>query len=867
MKIKSLTLFLVVFVILHSIFFTGMLYAAVTDVNYDKSNLGVFGGIVHDVASYDNAGTSEILIGVDSIRGIYKWDSGSSEWQQVTYMNPNLTGTDPIVGEGTQIEANLVSSYEDNIYAIINEHSSGPTVYCSDDGGDSWDTIISTINNPSVLVAHTSGIYIGTWDGDIYRNTTGECSGTFSLIYTASTTASITSIAVYDTDNYYVMGVSGSSLSVFDKVDSTSITDISGNLNATSCSGGTVEVHAVGVDPTDVDTIFIAGSSALPQVYMSEDGGTTYTASWDSNCSDFFPGGYPHYIKFNNNRVFISKSVLEKSAGSWSTTWDQASILSSTVGTSTITTNPNDGALEISPVDNTIVYLGTDWGLGQTTHTSGIGWGTTGFELGNNNEMDSVILNDIDFYEYSATSKELWIAAKSGAGRAHGYDPTDSTTSDDPSDWIFPIYPDNDGAPLTEVSIDPDDPDIVFLGNNGAKIYKTTDGRSTTLSGFSWSQAFDVTMDDTTNVFGTTTPEHSTITSINVLHTSSCDRIYFSGYNWETNEDGGIFYSDDDGSTWTADTIDSTSTDINFPVNTLYVTDLKVWAGVGNDKGTSTERGLRWRLSLCGSSSFWTPTTGTDLDNEVVTSIDGRYDNTGTTTVNRVYVATKGGVYRGDKPASTWTWQDVSPLSSSTDFTSVVVNPGDEDNAYVSVENCIYETLDGGSNWSTLSGTCGDSNEDVNVLKYDDLLAGTANGLYSFESTSESNPPVPDIKANGSDGPVSIGLNDSLSLTLELDSGSSSGNNADWWVVSWTPFGWYYYDLAASWKHAGSSLTNLSVTYQGTLFDLAPYSILNMSGLPTETYTFFFAIDLNADGNLDTGAGQLYYDSVDVTVQ
>lgn len=729
MKNKVLSLYSVLFLVLHLIFFAGVLYADIEEVNYEKANLGIFGGRVWDVTAYDNSGTSEILVGVESIRGVYKWD-GVSAWQQVTYLNPNLTGTSPIVGEARQVEANLASGYENDIYAIIDEISSGPTVYCSDDGGDSWNTIATTIANPSVLVAHSSGIYVGTEDGDIYRNT-GGCSDPFSLIYSAATTARTSSIAVFDSNTFYVMGTSGGSLPVFDKVVSLTPTSIIGNLPAASASGGSVEVHLVGVDPDDVNTIFIGGSSVNPQVYMSNDGGTTWISSWDSGSSSF-PGGYPQYIKFNNNRVFIATLALEKSGSTWSTTWGSSA---PTLTTGAITTHPNGGALEVDPVDNTIIYMDSDWGLGQMNHTYGAGW-TAGTELGSNNGMDAVVLSDIDFYEYSATSKELWITAKSGAGRALGYDPTDSTTTDDPADWLYPIYPNDDGAPLSAVTIDPDDPTIVFLGNNAGKVYKTTNGTSTTLSGFSWSQSFDVTTDDTTNVFSTTTPEHSTITSIAFLHTATCDRRYICGLNWETYEDGGIFYSDDGGSTWTADTINSTGADIDFPVNTLYVTDEKVWAGVGNDQGASTERGLLWRLSLCGSSSFWKPTTGTNLDNEVVTSIDGRYYTGSSGTVNRVYIATRGGVYRGDKPGSTWTWMDITPASSSTDFTSVTVNPSDEDNAYVAVDNCIYETTNGGASWSVLSGTCGTFNEDVNVLKYDDLLAGTAAGLYSLSSTS-----------------------------------------------------------------------------------------------------------------------------------
>ncbi|MDY7031035.1 MAG: hypothetical protein SVY10_03895, partial [Thermodesulfobacteriota bacterium] len=618
------------FVLLCIIIVTGTSHSAV-----DKVNMGVFGAQVHDIAAYDNSGTSEILIAIDSIQGIYKWNSGSSQWDSVAYPL--------IVGKGQQIEANLNSGYEDDIYAII-DTSSGSGVYVSDSGGGSgsWSSIVTAISNPSVLVGHSSGIYVGTRDGDIYRNTSGYADS-FSLIYSAGSGIEITSVAVYDAYTLFVMGMSGGSLVQFDDVDlSTSpptTTDLTPYLPSSSASGSSFEAHLVGVDPGDVNTLFIAGSSVNPQVYRSDDRGGTWASSWDfeSSGSDNFPGGYPQYIKFDNNRVFTGASVLEKSV-SWATTWSHSPNLSSTVGTSTVMTHPNDGALEVDPVDSTILYLGTDWGLGQMNHATGTGW-TAGSEIGNNDGMEGVILNDMDFYEYSPTSKELWVAAKSGIGRALHFDPTDPTSTASPSDWIFPIYPLDDGAPFHVVRLDPTDPATVFAGNNGGAVYKTTNGTSTSPT---WSNVFRT--ENHPSVFGSTRPDHCTITSIAFVP-SSCSRIYMAAYNWETGTDGGVYYSDDGGGSWTLDKKSGGTDFSGIPVNTLWVTDNEVWAGVGSD--TSSETGLRWRLSICSTNGFWKPSTGTNLDNEMVTSIDGSTIS-GTLTV---YIATHGGVYRGDRPS------------------------------------------------------------------------------------------------------------------------------------------------------------------------------------------------------------------------
>ncbi len=117
-------------------------------------------------------------------------------------------------------------------------------------------------------------------------------------------------------------------------------------------------------------------------------------------------------------------------------------------------------------------------------------------------------------------------------------------------------------------------------------------------------------------------------------------------------------------------------------------------------------------------------------------------------------------------------------------------------------------------------------------------------------------PFIPDVKANGSDGPITITTNDTLSVTVELDAEEDA--DADWWVVADTPFGWYYYNLLSGW------LPGLVVTYQGPLFVLSPYEVLNTSILPIGTYTFYFGVDMLMNGIIDMS--QMYYDSVEVTI-
>ena len=57
--------------------------------------------------------------------------------------------------------------------------------------------------------------------------------------------------------------------------------------------------------------------------------------------------------------------------------------------------------------------------------------------------------------------------------------------------------------------------------------------------------------------------------------------------------------------------------------------------------------------------------------------------------------------------------------------------------------------------------------------------------------------PVPDIKANGQDGPINISPGDPVAITISLNAGDKAGQTADWWIAVSTPFAspkdWYTY--------------------------------------------------------------------------
>ncbi len=200
-------------------------------------------------------------------------------------------------------------------------------------------------------------------------------------------------------------------------------------------------------------------------------------------------------------------------------------------------------------------------------------------------------------------------------------------------------------------------------------------------------------------------------------------------------------------------------------------------------------------------------------------------------------------------------------FAGSTGSVAVTATPG----------SCDWSAVSSASWITVTSGSTGTGNGSVgySISENTSVLPRTATitiAEQTFTVTQEGTPLsgiILDIKANGSDGPVTPGVN--LAVTVSLDPGTSSGN-VDWWVAADTPFGWFYFDLALGWVPIGDP-SGILTTHQGPLFDLTPpVEILNfpVSGMSSGTYRFYFAIDTDMNGVLDLD--KMVFDLVEVIV-
>jgi PKD repeat protein len=105
--------------------------------------------------------------------------------------------------------------------------------------------------------------------------------------------------------------------------------------------------------------------------------------------------------------------------------------------------------------------------------------------------------------------------------------------------------------------------------------------------------------------------------------------------------------------------------------------------------------------------------------------------------------------------------------------------------------------------------------------------------------------PVPDIKANGLDGPLFITPSESVDISISLDPGDMAGVSADWWGILLSSHG-----------------TFPLFGFQAPLFEL-PETLLFNKPWPTGWYIFLFGLDDVPDGAFELD----WYDYVVVVSQ
>jgi len=117
-------------------------------------------------------------------------------------------------------------------------------------------------------------------------------------------------------------------------------------------------------------------------------------------------------------------------------------------------------------------------------------------------------------------------------------------------------------------------------------------------------------------------------------------------------------------------------------------------------------------------------------------------------------------------------------------------------------------------------------------------LLGYADGYIAKVSHGDV---VADIKANGSDGPLSLAPGTAVNVTLSVTPGSQENENHDWWVVATKDYTNY-----TSWIFPDNWVPGLRRVYGGPLVALNNHALFTVTipaGSSGTTWNLFFALD------------------------
>ncbi|MDH4028308.1 MAG: fibronectin type III domain-containing protein [Nitrospirota bacterium] len=315
----------------------------------------------------------------------------------------------------------------------------------------------------------------------------------------------------------------------------------------------------------------------------------------------------------------------------------------------------------------------------------------------------------------------------------------------------------------------------------------------------------------------------------------SCDSIElsFSTQYYRYSGSVEVALSNDSGTTWTTASI--TEANDGYPVPAWKDIDISSIAG-------AEEAQIKFKYSNNDANSYWAidnvqvtcQTAQLEFSNEAASPGTIIVTNTGNTNLAINTIAIEGA--------------DASDfeLGSTNNCSGQTLSPGN---------TCMFDVVFKPVSYGPKNANISISSNDPDSPIFNISLLGTALNI-----NNERISPVPKIKANGSSGIVNIAKGDNLKLTIELNSGSYNGNNADLWVLFNYRERWYYYSAKSiNWRRG------ISTYSQEALSDFGPVEVLNQSNLPKGLYTFYFMIDTNMNGNLDYDS--LYQNEVSVEIK
>lgn len=694
----------------------------------------VYGGRINFINGYKiHADSTRIVVTTESANTAFYADmytaNGTTSVQKFKVI-PSLNNT---ANFGSRISSIQIHELSESIYFIDNNNELYGTNFTDSSANNTGVTGVNEviIKGNHIFAAGSGQMHFGTLDAS--NNFTAGSSISFPnfsdlfKIVIHPTTKKMYAFSKGNTPELYVSSDDYDAFS-----SSTTFTDISPTLTSTG-----VNWTAFGIAPDGRFFIIGSGNSGKYVAY-SDNSGTSYTEydSGISGVSSFnidFSGNATKYHVYSASMMNDNNGV----SGAWSK-----------IGKTSHYTHPNDGAVYVDANNSDIMYSTSDQGLG-------ISFDKGSTVVSADEGIEAVQVNDMEMTQDKTTG---WIASKSGIRKVTNYTTTPT--------WTTAIFPNGDGSGYSSIAMKPTNHNTAYAGN--VRVYKTTD------SGANWTKVF--------------TPENAPYNFPGVGTVAEAlticpfdENIVFAGFSVRDSDKGGLFVSEDAGSTWSQVLLHASSTGNDVDVNDIVFTQesgsIVAYVGVDYDLSTPTGRSI-YRVEQ--TSSGWTVTqdmnsgttsTGTTI---VVTIKDLDFNvNTNTVYATGTDAGTNHPVtyYKPLGGSNLWTVNTSSGFPTSgaggNKQGKAIVHDG-KNTLYCAVENEIYYLVDGTSSW-TLGYTYPNGTR-INCLFYDELLVGTDTGLYAQADPSNQTASVDDFSPyTFSTYPNPINKGNSLTVSYNLE--------------------------------------------------------------------------------------------------
>tara|TARA_R110002072_G_scaffold242220_2_gene400976 strand:+ start:59 stop:2458 length:2400 start_codon:yes stop_codon:yes gene_type:complete len=673
---------------------------------------GVYGGRVHAIDAYAlGADSTRIVISTESANSLFYADVKSTQVGSKSYLADFLPVPGADMDDGFGDNINKIAVHENSQYIFFLD--AGHVYRVAPKSGSSVGlTLISNISQIKIVDDN----FYAVEGGDLHFGSISS-SGVISLNPSSPITISssgLSSPPIIEIDKVSQemwIFVEGSNPELYKSSEPYTAFGSSTSFSSISLSSmikANVEYRAFGSAPDGF--LYIMGNhypsgsnvSDIFYVVVSEDSAGTWY-HYDKPFSGPFAQVAGPNIGFAGtaNKYYMSNGDSWNSNNGDSTAWNYFGV----PGGLNNNNRANSGAVQVDPVNDSLVYFTTNVAFGFSADYGSSG---NGFNSG---------LTAVQVYDMEMTSdyETGWVASKSGIRKVSNYKSAAS--------WSATQFPNGDGSPYFSIAMAGDHTDTVYAGN--VRIKKTTDG------GANWNLVFDPTAPSGGNIY----PPHGTECRSLEINPWNPD-VVLAGFASDLSSYGGLFLTTDGGNNWSQLLVESASPGSDVDVHDIIFTDsTTAYIGVFYDLASPQGKSI-YKVSDIGSLNNVSQNmdaSNTVVGYQIVASI---YDLEISPSGDTLFAAgTDAGInhpicYYKDL-AGTDKWEVISTSgfpSGSNDVASAVTIGANVVFCAVNSDIYTYDLSVGGS-WSL--GYSYPVGTQINFLFYDELLVGTGTGLYA----------------------------------------------------------------------------------------------------------------------------------------